>query len=157
MLATGPRKKEEMKESMRTLVACLCGLGFVASPLFGEDLPLSNWTAPASWSQASDTGHAKSGTRETLAVPARPIPFNALAPCRLADTRNGSFPIGYGPPLLSAGAPRDFLRETQLVVLTVIAFQVGLDSHRHDVVALHHRFVGMALHADFRVEFPVLK
>lgn len=43
------------------------------------------------------------------AVPAsaqNPRPFVAISPCRLADTRDSSFPAGYGPPALSSGVVR---------------------------------------------------
>ncbi len=55
---------------------------------------------------------------------------------------------------VAIGASRDLFREAETVVLAMVAFQVGLDRHRHDVVAFHHLFVGMAFHADFRMEFP---
>jgi hypothetical protein len=34
--------------------------------------------------------------------------FYALPPCRVADTRDSSFPAGLGPPYLSGGVQRDF-------------------------------------------------
>ena len=36
------------------------------------------------------------------------LAFYPLAPCRVADTRNSSFPPGLGPPSLSAGVERQF-------------------------------------------------
>jgi uncharacterized repeat protein (TIGR03803 family) len=36
------------------------------------------------------------------------LAFYPLAPCRVADTRNGTFPPGLGPPSLTGGQPRDF-------------------------------------------------
>ncbi len=37
-----------------------------------------------------------------------PMPFIGITPCRIADTRDGSRPPGYGPPALTAGVPRNF-------------------------------------------------
>jgi hypothetical protein len=42
------------------------------------------------------------------AAAATPLPFVALAPCRVADTRGNGFSGAYGPPSLSAGVSRDF-------------------------------------------------
>ena len=37
------------------------------------------------------------------------LPFIAITPCRVADTRTGSgFPAGYGPPSMAGGASRNF-------------------------------------------------
>ena len=43
-------------------------------------------------------------------VPVTPsaLAFYPLTPCRVADTRNGNFPPGLGPPSLSAGVERQF-------------------------------------------------
>jgi hypothetical protein len=44
-----------------------------------------------------------------VAAPFSPLPFVAITPCRMVDTRAGSGFLGpYGPPSLSAGAPRSF-------------------------------------------------
>ena len=103
--------------------------GFFAIPVFlclsvaAEDTLVENWIAPPYWVSASrgapsDTAAAPgarpgdttgSASREALAVPTTPLPFVAIPPCRLADTRDGSFPVGYGPPLLSSGVARDFV------------------------------------------------
>jgi len=41
-------------------------------------------------------------------IPAGALVFVAMTPCRIADTRNGTFPTGFGPPTLSGGATRTF-------------------------------------------------
>jgi hypothetical protein len=93
----------------------------VASPSVAQ--PVANWAAPLYWSassardgQTSDTREPGAGrtalatsAREELAVSSAPLPFVSIPPCRLADTRDGSFPAGYGPPALAAGPPRDFV------------------------------------------------
>jgi Chaperone of endosialidase len=76
----------------------------------------SNWTAPPYWTP-SET--ARDGSFETLpqesgevgleplgALPSSPLPFTAITPCRIVDTRgaNGSF----GGPALVANATRTF-------------------------------------------------
>ena len=49
--------------------------------------------------------------QDSPAVPAlvtAPAPFVGITPCRIADTRDASFPAGYGPPSLAPGAPRSY-------------------------------------------------
>lgn len=46
--------------------------------------------------------------RHYQAIPSSALPFIAIKPCRLADTRDGTFPSGYGPPSLSSGVVRVF-------------------------------------------------
>ena len=65
--------------------------------------PIPNWAAPATWSPTrSEEGLT------TMAAVTSPFPFIGLTPCRIADTRQASFPAGYGPPALTGGAPRNF-------------------------------------------------
>ena len=65
--------------------------------------PIPNWAAPATWSPVrSEEGLT------TMAAVTSPFPFIGLTPCRIADTRQASFPAGYGPPALTGGAPRNF-------------------------------------------------
>lgn len=49
----------------------------------------------------------------------------------------------------------DLLRETEPVVLAMVAFHVSLYSDVEDAVTFHHLLVAMALHAHFGVEFAV--
>jgi hypothetical protein len=67
-----------------------------------EDIPLANWTVPPY------RGASAQGGMSTMADVTPGIGFVGVAPCRLVDTRLGSFPAGYGPPSLTAGAPRNF-------------------------------------------------
>ena len=69
-----------------------------------DDIPLQNWTVPPY--TASGTG----GIR-TMTDVSPLIPFVAVRPCRLVDTRGSTspnFPAGYGPPGLAGGVPRNF-------------------------------------------------
>jgi hypothetical protein len=84
-----------------------------------EEIRLSNWQAAPYWMSAADTptGEAEKRSpkneltappRGLLAVPTPALAFTGIAPCRVADTRNGSFPAGYGPPFMPGGVPRNF-------------------------------------------------
>jgi uncharacterized small protein (DUF1192 family) len=86
-----------------------------AVPLYaqgpGELAPrefVPNWTAPSVWSPERAVSPVQdSGVAGTLA--SSPVPFIAITPCRIVDTRVGfGFPSGYGPPALSPGAERSF-------------------------------------------------
>ena len=86
-----------------------------------EELP--GWPAPLFWSPSAGVG--AEGTQldrdvdggggrslEALSpasVPTSPLPLIGIAPCRIADTRDGLRPPGYGVPSLSAATPRNFV------------------------------------------------
>jgi hypothetical protein len=75
-------------------------MGLTGSPaaVRGDDreVPLSDWEAP-------EAGFV------TNALPTNPLSFVGITPCRMADTRDLTFPPGYGPPALPAGSPRNFV------------------------------------------------
>jgi len=92
-------------------------LGVLAPTALADDAtPLRNWVSPIYWSPAALSPENAGATermplsaRETLASSA-PLPFVAITPCRIADTRNGAYPSGYGPPqLVGGGAARTFV------------------------------------------------
>ena len=59
-----------------------------------------------------------------------PLPFIGLAPCRLADTRGNGFAGAYGPPSLTAGAPRSFTLTGQCGIpasATAVSLNVTVD------------------------------
>ena len=62
---------------------------------------IPNWPAPAVWTPPAARGLT------TLSV-SNPLPFIALTPCRVADTRGNGFTGQYGPPALVANATRSF-------------------------------------------------
>jgi hypothetical protein len=75
---------------MKTLLTLLL-LGVAAIGKAQETEVLTNWTAPSYWSaavQGDELGKA--------GVPSPPLPFVALAPCRVADTRGNAAPIQGG-------------------------------------------------------------
>jgi hypothetical protein len=65
---------------------------------------ITNWPAPAFWTPAA---RAPRGARtDAVSVSSAPLPFIALTPCRVADTRGNGFTGAYGPPSLAANATR---------------------------------------------------
>jgi hypothetical protein len=85
------------KSSFLALAAVF--LPMVALP--GGGIP--NWPAPATWSPP----RASHGVT-TLGDVSSPLPFIAVTPCRVADTRGNGFTGQYGPPSLFANATRSF-------------------------------------------------
>ena len=69
--------------------------------LAGDGIP--NWSAPSTWSPP----RASHGVT-TLGDVSSPLPFIAVTPCRVADTRGNGFTGAYGPPALVANANRNF-------------------------------------------------
>ncbi len=76
------------------MIVCLGGLAIAQD----EDLPLSNWGAPPYWTPAvapqAERGvgggmlaRAQGMTAQAEALPSSPLPFVAIAPCRIVDTR----------------------------------------------------------------------
>ena len=113
-----------MKTS-RALVGGLLAVGMATGGLRAEDpgrgeandltdgRGVMNWAAPLYWSNglAAQTPEQEAGqgaVQPKAAINASPVPFIAITPCRIVDTRNASYPAGYGPPQLSAGVPRSF-------------------------------------------------
>lgn len=114
-----------MKRS-RGPVAVVLALGMVSGGLLAQDLRreraddlmngrgVVNWAAPLFWSAgAAAERPAEEGAtvreKTTPALTTSPVPLIGITPCRIVDTRNASFPAGYGPPQLSAGVPRTFV------------------------------------------------
>ena len=90
----------------------------VAGGAPAQDWAVVNWAAPLYWSPgepARARADRPDGEAERLpeisakaGVPTSPVPLIAITPCRIADTRDGTRPPGYGPPSLSPGTPRSF-------------------------------------------------
>lgn len=62
--------------------------------------------------QRSPGGRSPDAVTAT-SIPPSFLPFFPATPCRVADTRGNGFSGAYGPPSLSAGAPRDFVLNGQ--------------------------------------------
>jgi hypothetical protein len=65
-----------------------------------------NWSAPLYWSPGATAESIRE--KSTNSTPPIALPFIAIPPCRVADTRVASFPPGFGPPSLVGGAARTF-------------------------------------------------
>lgn len=96
----------------------------LGAPLLAQSIP--NWTAPRYWSGAERTpipgkpdsgGFRLEGTLPT--TPTSPLPFVAINPCRLVDTRQPGFPVGFGQPSLVGGVPRDFDLDSDPLCTTI--------------------------------------
>ena len=74
-------------------------VGLLTGIASGQSIP--NWAAPMSWSPPRTSGI-------TALSETNPLPFIAITPCRIADTRGAGFTGAYGPPALAQGTPRNF-------------------------------------------------
>jgi hypothetical protein len=68
---------------------------------------ISNWPAPPYWTPPRVRAPGEARTDSVITASA-PLPFIAISPCRVADTRGNGFTGPYGPPSLLANATRDF-------------------------------------------------
>src|SRR5664280_2579192 len=119
---------------MKWVVSIAAVLLYSLSALAQPTDAIQNWTAPPYWAapQMVPEGSADPKGREALASERQalvtspvPLPFVAVTPCRVIDTRSTSgFPSGYGPPsILGGGTQRTF----------VISGQCGIPSDAHAV------------------------
>ena len=107
----------KMRWVLSATAALLGSLSAIAQPTD----EINNWAAPPYWmpQQAATLGTSRPGGRSALAsgreklvatTASTPMPFVAVAPCRVADTRVGSgFAGDYGQPALQAQATRAFV------------------------------------------------
>ncbi len=78
-------------------------------PAFLSGQAIENWAAPPFWSPAekamSKEGVSTHGAEAVAGLPTPPVPFVAIVPCRIVDTRGGGvFTGAYGPPALAGNA-----------------------------------------------------
>jgi hypothetical protein len=86
-------------------LAGLVGVAAVVSTALlaqSSDVPLRNWTVPPY------TATGAEGGLTTMADISEPVAFIPIDPCRIADTRGGTFTGQAGGPLLTAQVPRTF-------------------------------------------------
>ncbi len=69
----------------------------MATAAVAEDIPLKDWPVPS-----GSTG------RTALVDTGNPGAFQAMTPCRLADTRGPAFPAALHPPTLAAGVSQNW-------------------------------------------------
>jgi hypothetical protein len=96
----------------------VCAVLLAPPALADKEIKLKNWSAPPFWTPAAAEANAVASPagsrqrysgRQVLALPSSPLPFVAVTPCRVIDTRGLTPPTPpYGAPLLSPGAPREF-------------------------------------------------
>ncbi len=107
-----------MKPSLRRvlltqlLILVTAAPGVLLAANASDDDVIRNWSAPTYWQPpaAASNGNVSTKAGEAAStVDGAPVPFVALSPCRLVDTRSDhGFPDPYGPPSLSPGITRDF-------------------------------------------------
>jgi hypothetical protein len=79
---------------LAVMIVCLAGVGFAQD----EELPIHNWVAPPYWNPAvhpQQEGVPEGGMlaqvqgmrAQAQALPSSPLPFVAIPPCRIVDTR----------------------------------------------------------------------
>jgi hypothetical protein len=78
------------------LVLLFCAAGTVASegPEL-SDIPLTNWPTPPFWAAGVPAPEGEDSL-EKAGIPSPPLPFVAVPPCRVADTRGNGAPIQGG-------------------------------------------------------------
>ena len=81
-----------------------------------EGLPVANWPAPLLWSPPSAARVPGEAGNEKATSASSPLPFIAITPCRVADTRGNGFAGQYGPPALVANTTRSFTITGQCVI-----------------------------------------
>src|SRR5664280_2216304 len=106
-----------MKIRVRCFVVAMSVLSAGVVLAQDQELPLKNWTAPPYWtpSRAAKEGapegrmevSAGRMTASAQALPSTPVPFVAIAPCRIIDTRVSN-PDGFHEPNFSDGETRTF-------------------------------------------------
>jgi hypothetical protein len=95
-------------------IACLVSFAQLRGQETTELHPLANWAAPPYWSPsgakpAKDAAGVGSLDAEAAdVIPSPPMPFVAINPCRIADTRGLGFTGQAGPPAISVGVLRTF-------------------------------------------------
>ncbi len=106
-----------MKIRVRCLVMALAVLSSGVALAQDSELPLKNWTAPPYWTPPRAAGQAapddqmqasaEGMTASAQALPSSPVPFVAIAPCRIVDTRVPTSD-GFHEPNFADGETRTF-------------------------------------------------
>jgi N-acetylneuraminic acid mutarotase len=97
-------------------MALLPAFLLASSPVDAVSDAPQNWTAPPYWmppavspGDGDESGRsAPAAGRHALVASPSALPFFAVTPCRVADTRGYGFTGAYGPPFMAGGVPRNF-------------------------------------------------
>jgi microcystin-dependent protein len=93
----------KMKRVLPVVAVLLCSLSAFAQPTDA----IQNWSAPPFWMPAKvETDAVAHSGRQALALPSSPMPFVAINPCRVLDTRNATG--SYGGPIFAGGETRTY-------------------------------------------------
>ncbi|MGB7759921.1 MAG: tail fiber domain-containing protein [Bryobacteraceae bacterium] len=108
----------QSKLAVGVAAATLCLMPCFAQRSTQDVDKVANWPAPLYWQQPAPSGQDNVNGRTTSAQETPHVAtgaqlgvaavFVAITPCRLADTRNSTFPAGFGPPTMTAGQTRVF-------------------------------------------------
>ncbi len=100
-----------MKSRFRSCALVLLFMPAVVLAVTPErDIPIAQWSAPPTWRPDPATAGkpgSKAG-RTPLVVLTGELPFYAITPCRVADTRGNGFVSPYGTPKLVAATVRSY-------------------------------------------------
>jgi Chaperone of endosialidase len=92
--------------NLRRFLLC-CGIALLGGNVWADEI--QNWSAPPYWggpvrARVPEESRGGLGTEAAEVLPTAPVPFVAIVPCRIVDTRGNGFTGAYGPPALSGGA-----------------------------------------------------
>src|SRR5262249_40425473 len=116
--ATHPTKEGETRMKthvvpLAIVVLLLVSLSVMAQ-MQNDVIPLRTWSAPLYWQPTSAEREAAANklatfsTKANAATQGNSLVFVAMRPCRIAPTRDGTYPPGFGPPILSGNMTRTF-------------------------------------------------
>jgi N-acetylneuraminic acid mutarotase len=92
--------------NVRRVLLC-CGVVLFGAHAWADEI--RNWTAPPYWggpvrAKVPEESPGGVATEAAEGLPTVPVPFVAIVPCRVVDTRGNGFTGAYGPPALVGNA-----------------------------------------------------
>jgi hypothetical protein len=84
-----------------------------AAPLYFQPSPAESREHAKPEAKPDALNDVSNDAKSLAATPAGSLVFVAMTPCRIADTRDGTFPAGFGPPSLVGNATRTFAIQSQ--------------------------------------------
>ncbi len=95
-----------MSRLTAALTLCVCTCAATAGLAAQDEAVGGSWAAPPFWTPPP-SGPAPAARTALNSGPSA-LPFFAVPPCRLADTRGNGFSGAFGPPLVGSSTVRDF-------------------------------------------------